>query len=117
MRLPLHAYVVVTWDRRPTWNAYDDLPRDQRPMALVERMSHHIQQTMSDRVAPVADPQPTRQASDDALHELAVETSALGDPRAWAIAIVACAAYLLLIAAVDYRDQLAEALACTTGTR
>jgi hypothetical protein len=46
-----------------------------------------------------------------------VHTSELRDPLAWAAAVAVCAAFLLLIAAIDYRDQLEEARECATATR
>jgi hypothetical protein len=46
-----------------------------------------------------------------------VQTSGLRDPLAWAAAVAVWAAFLLLMAAIDYRDQLEEARECATAKR
>jgi hypothetical protein len=46
----------------------------------------------------------------------ALQTSELRDPLTWLAAIAACAAFLFLLAAIDYRHQLEEA-ECAAATR
>jgi hypothetical protein len=47
----------------------------------------------------------------------AMQTSELRDPMAWAAAIAACIAFLLLIAAIQQHEQLSEVAECAAATR
>jgi hypothetical protein len=50
-------------------------------------------------------------------HRPALQTSELRDPLTWVAAIAVCAAFLLLVAAIEYREDLEEARECAAATR